>query len=397
MDLAQRMDKMQASQTAAAAAKARELKAKGIDVISLAVGEPDFNTPAYILDQVKEDMYAGHGHHYTDGTGIVELKQAIIDYHAAYDNVQYSLDEVFIADGAKMILYYTFQALLNEGDEVLIPSPYWVSYIEQVNMADGVPVIVETDAKDQFRVTPALLDQYVTEKTKLLVLNSPSNPTGAILSEDDLRAVAEYCLEHNILIIADEIYYRLVYNGHEAHSMAGLSEAIKENTIVINGFSKAYAMTGWRLGYTLAESKYIKAYGKLASQINSNPSGISQYAGLAALKGSDSHREEMRLTFEKRLNAAYDALLTIPGFVLDFKPQGAFYLFPDCSQAARNCGYDSVSDFANAIIEEAHVVGVAGVAFGKADHIRFSYATNEETFAEAMKRIREFVIRKSQA
>ncbi|RPA61256.1 pyridoxal phosphate-dependent aminotransferase [Aerococcus agrisoli] len=397
MDLAKRMDKMQASQTAAAAAKARELKAKGIDVISLAVGEPDFNTPEYILDQVKEDMYAGRGHHYTDGTGIVELKQAIIDYHAAYDNVHYSLDEVFIADGAKMILYYTFQALLNEGDEVLIPSPYWVSYIEQVNMADGVPVIVETDAKDQFRVTPELLDQYVTEKTKLLVLNSPSNPTGAILSEEDLRAVAEYCLEHNILIIADEIYYRLVYNGHEAHSIAGLSQAIKENTIVINGFSKAYAMTGWRLGYALAENKYIKAYGKLASQINSNPSGLSQYAGLAALKGSDSHREDMRLAFEKRLNAAYDELLTIPGFVLDFKPQGAFYLFPDCSEAARNCGYDSVTDFADAIIEEAHVVGVAGVAFGKADHIRFSYATNEETFAEAMKRIREFVISKSQA
>ncbi len=394
MELSQRMSKLQASQTSAAAAKARDLKAQGIDVISLAVGEPDFDTPTYILDQVQKDMYAGKGHHYTETSGIKELKQAIIDYHAAYDHVQYTLDQVFIGDGAKIILYYTFQALINEGDEVLIPAPYWVSYVDHVNMADGVPVIVETQAKDKFRITPELLDQYVTDKTKLLILNSPSNPTGAILNAEDSRAIAEYCLEHNILVIADEIYYRLVYNGHKAHSIASLSPEIKENTIVINGFSKAYAMTGWRLGYALAESKYIDAFSKLGSQINSNPTGISQYAALAALQGPKEVLEEMRQAFENRLNAAYDALITIPGFKLDFKPEGAFYLFPDCTEAAEKCGYDNVTELAQAIIEEAHVVGVAGAAFGKEDHIRFSYATNEEKFAEAMDRIRDFVNRK---
>lgn len=392
MELANRIKKMQGSQTSAAAAKARALQAQGIDVISLAVGEPDFNTPNYILEQVKEDMSAGRGHHYTDSTGITALKQAIIDYHAEYDKVNYTLDQVFIADGAKMVLYYTFQSLLNEGDEVLIPAPYWVSYVDQVKMADGVPVIFETSSSDNFRITPELLDQHVTDKTKLLVLNTPSNPTGAIMSEEDARAVAQYCLDHNILVVADEIYYRLVYNGHQSQSIAAISSEVKENTIVINGFSKAYAMTGWRLGYALADNKYVGAFAKLASQINSNPAGISQFAALAALTGPREEAvEAMRKEFENRLNAAYEEVLTIPGFRLDFKPQGAFYLFPDATETARLCGYESVTDLANAFIDEAHVVGVPGVAFGKADHIRFSYATNEETFAEAMKRIREFV------
>ena len=392
MELANRMKKMQGSQTSAAAAKARTLKEQGVDVISLAVGEPDFNTPNYILNQVKEDMFAGRGHHYTATSGINALKQAIIDYHAEYDNVKYTLDQVFIADGAKMILYYTFLSLLNEGDEVLIPSPYWVSYVDQVKMADGVPVIFETSPSDNFRITPELLDQHVTDKTKMLVLNIPSNPSGAILSDEDLHAVAEYCLAHNILIVADEIYYRLVYNGHKSHSIAAQSPEIKANAIIINGFSKAYAMTGWRLGYALADHKYIESFSKLASQINSNPAGISQYAALAALTGPREEAvEAMRKQFEKRLNAAYKELLTVPGFKLDHKPQGAFYLFPDASETAKLCGYDSVTDLANAFIDEAHVVGVPGVAFGKEDHIRFSYATNEETFAEAMKRIREFV------
>ncbi|MEY8370706.1 pyridoxal phosphate-dependent aminotransferase [Aerococcaceae bacterium 50-4] len=392
MELADRMKKMQGSQTSAAAAKARALKAQGVDVISLAVGEPDFNTPNYILNQVKEDMFAGRGHHYTETSGITSLKQAIIDYHAEYDQVEYQLDQVFIADGAKMILYYTFQALLNEGDEVLIPSPYWVSYVDQVKMAEGVPVIFETSANDNFRITPELLDQHVTERTKLLVLNIPSNPSGAILSEEDLRAVADYCLAHNILVVADEIYYRLVYNGHKSKSIAALSPEIKENTILINGFSKAYAMTGWRVGYALADAKYISAFSKLGSQINSNPTGVSQYAALAALTGPrEKAVEAMRKEFENRLNAAYEEILTVPGFKLAHKPQGAFYLFPDASETAKLCGFDSVTDLANAFIDEAHVVGVAGVAFGKEDHIRFSYATNEDKFAEAMKRIREFV------
>lgn len=392
MELANRIKKMQGSQTSAAAAKARALQAEGVDVISLAVGEPDFNTPKYILNQVKEDMFAGRGHHYTETSGITALKQAIIDYHAEYDHVNYTLDQVFVADGAKMILYYAFQALLNEGDEALIPAPYWVSYVDQVKMAEGVPVIFETSASDNFRITPELLAKHVTEKTKILVLNSPSNPSGAILNEEDARAVAEYCLENNILVVADEIYYRLVYNGNQSSSIASYSPEIKENTIVINGFSKAYAMTGWRIGYALAENKYIEAFSKLGSQINSNPTGISQYAALAALTGPREEAvEAMRVEFEKRLNAAYEELLTIPGFKLDFKPQGAFYLFPDASETARLCGYDSVTDLADAFIDEAHVVGVPGVAFGKKDHIRFSYATNEEKFAEAMKRIREFV------
>lgn len=392
MELANRIKKMQGSQTSAAAAKARALQAEGVDVISLAVGEPDFNTPKYILNQVKEDMFAGRGHHYTETSGITALKQAIIDYHAEYDHVNYTLDQVFVADGAKMILYYAFQALLNEGDEALIPAPYWVSYVDQVKMAEGVPVIFETSASDNFRITPELLAKHVTEKTKILVLNSPSNPSGAILNEEDARAVAEYCLENNILVVADEIYYRLVYNGNQSSSIASYSPEIKENTIVINGFSKAYAMTGWRIGYALAENKYIEAFSKLGSQINSNPTGISQYAALAALTGPREEAvEAMRVEFEKRLNAAYEELLTIPGFKLDFKPQGAFYLFPDASETARLCGYDSVTDLADAFIDEAHVVGVPGVAFGKKDHIRFSYATNEEKFAEAMKRIRKFV------
>ncbi|MDK6232941.1 pyridoxal phosphate-dependent aminotransferase [Aerococcus sanguinicola] len=389
--ISERIMNLQESKTLAANDKARELKAQGRDIISLTVGEPDFDTPQYILDYAKEAMYAGKGHHYTPASGALELREAIAHYHEKHDGVVYEPSEIFAGNGGKLVLYYLFQVLVNPGDEVLIPQPYWVSYYEQIRLAGGKPVIVETKESNNFILTVEELDAVCTDKTKLLVLNTPSNPSGAVLSPEEMRAIGDYCVDKGILIISDEMYYQLVYNGTQAISMASISPSIRKQTIVVNGASKAYAMTGWRLGYCMGDEDIIRAMNKLASQVSGNPSGIAQYATIGALTGPQDDLEEMRQTFEKRLNAAYDRMKAIPGFNLAAKPRGAFYLFPNCSEAAALTGYATVDDFAMALLEEAGVASVVGSAFGMPDFLRFSYAADQDKFLEAMDRIDNFM------
>lgn len=392
--ISNRIHQIQLSATLAATQKTRELKEAGIDVISLTVGEPDFDTPAYILDAANQAMYEGKGHHYTASAGISELREAISTYHKSYDDIDYRPDQIFVSAGAKLVLYYLFQSLINEGDEVLVPTPYWVSYSEQIKLAGGVPVFIETSIDDDFAVTEELLERYTTKKTKLLILNSPSNPSGVVFNKEQLTTIGNFCVKHNIFIISDEIYNRLVFNGATSPSMASLSEAIKKQTIVVNGMSKAFAMTGWRMGYAMADTTIIQALDKIASQTSGNPAGISQYAALAALTNATDFLKYNQALFEDRLNHAYPLVASLEGFKLQAKPQGAFYLFPDCQEASKLTGYDNVDDFVMALLEEAHVGLVAGSGFGMPNHVRFSYATSEETFHEGVRRIAEFIEKK---
>lgn len=387
--IAQRILNLQESKTLKAAAQARALKEAGVDVVDLTLGEPDFNTPEVIIKAMEEAVEDGKGHHYAPAAGEMALRKAIAKYYEAYHQVSYEASNVFTANGVKMILYYLCQVLLNPLDEVLIPTPYWVSYYEQVRLAGGVPIIVDTKAEEAFNLTVEALKEKVTAKTKLLMLNSPSNPSGAILKASELEKIGQFCVENDIMILSDEIYNRLTYHGENAVSIASLSPEIRAKTITINGVSKAFAMTGWRLGYCMGPSEVIKGLTKLASQGSGSPSGPAQYASIAALELADQEVEAMRKAFEQRLDHGYERMLQIPGFCLDYKPSGAFYLFPNCTEAAKILGLDSVDALAEKILNEAHVSCVAGSAFGLPDHIRFSYATDEERFALGMDRIEQ--------
>ena len=300
-------------------------------------------------------------------------------------------DQVFVGSGAKNVLYNLFQVLVDPGDEVILPVPFWVSFSEQIKMAEGVPVFVDGNPEKLYKVTVEDLEEAYTEKTVALLMNSPSNPTGAAYTKEEMTAIGNWAVENNVIIIADEIYSRLVYNGTEAVSFAQLSDEVKAQTMIVNGVSKTYAMTGWRIGYALGNKEVISALGKHAGQSNGNPTGISQYAAITAYNEETNEVEEMRQSFETRLNKAFDLITSVPGFKLSDKPSGAFYLFPDVSEAAKMTGYDSVDDFCLALIEEAHVVSVVGSSFGVPECLRFSYAVDEETFAEGIRRIKEFI------
>ncbi len=391
MKLSKRINKVAESATLAASQKARDLKAQGIDVVSLTVGESDFPTPKYVADAAIAAIKGHEADHYTATNGIPELRQAIVDSHQKIDGVQYGIDQVFVGAGAKHVLYTLFQVLLDPEDEVIIPVPYWVSFEEHVKMAEGKPVFVHGAPDKLYKVTVEDLEAARTDKTVAVLINSPSNPTGANYTEDEKRAIGEWAVKHNLVLIADEIYSQLVYNGSTPSSFAAISDAIRENTIVINGVSKTYAMTGWRIGYALGNKEFIGAMTKHASHSTGNPTGVSQYAAIAAYNNEAGEVEEMRKSFENRLNKAYDLIQSVPGFTIAEKPEGAFYLFPDVTEAAKMTGYDSVDDFALALIEEAHVVTVAGSSFGAPDCIRFSYAVNDELFAEGIRRIQAFI------
>lgn len=391
MKLSKRIQKVAVSATLAAAQKAKDLKQQGIDVISLTVGESDFPTPHYI-DQAAIQSIENHtADHYTPENGVVELRQAIANSYANNSINFYTADHVYVGSGAKTVLYNLFQVLLDPDDEVILPVPYWVSFSEQIKMAEGKPVFVKGDAANGFKLTKADLDAAYTDKTVAIVLNSPSNPTGIVYDKEELEEIGEWAIANDVIIIADEIYKRLVYNGRTAISFADLADDIKEQTIIVDGVSKTYAMTGWRIGYALGNKKIMQALSKYASQANGNPAAVSQYAAVAAYEKETHEVQEMVESFEKRLNHAYDLMKTIPGFEIAVKPEGAFYLFPDVSAAAKMTGYASVDEFALALIEEAHVVSVAGSSFGLENHLRFSYAVEEEVFAEGMKRIKEFI------
>ncbi|WML45081.1 pyridoxal phosphate-dependent aminotransferase [Neobacillus sp. PS3-40] len=389
LKLANRVMSLTPSSTLAITAKAKELKAQGIDVIGLGAGEPDFNTPKHILDAAVESMNEGQTK-YTPSAGLPDLKKAIIEKLAKDQELSYQPNEIIVANGAKHALYTLFQVILNDGDEVIIPTPYWVSYPEQVKLSGGKPVYVEGSEGNEFKITAEQLEGAITEKTKAVILNSPSNPTGILYTEDELRDLGKICVEKNILIISDEIYEKLIYGDVKHVSIAQLSNELKEQTIIINGVSKSHSMTGWRIGYAAGNQQIIKAMTNLASHSTSNPTTTAQYAAIAAYNGTQEPVEEMRLAFEKRLEAIYDKLITIPGLTC-VKPQGAFYLFPNAKEAAELTGYSNVDEFVEGLLVEAKVAVIPGSGFGAPDNIRLSYATSLDLLEVAVERINQFI------
>lgn len=390
MKLANRVQTLTPSKTLAITAKAKELKKSGHDVIGLGAGEPDFNTPQYIIEAAKNAMEDGLTK-YTPAGGVIELREEIARKFKTDNNLDYKPEEIIVTSGAKHALYTLFQVLLNDGDEVILPSPYWVSYPEQIKLAGGVPVIIEALEETEFKITTDQLERAITDKTKAVIINSPSNPTGMVYTEEELRAIGEICLKKGVLIISDEIYEKLIYTENPHVSIAQLSPELKEHTVVFNGVSKSYAMTGWRIGYAAGPADIIKAMTNLASHSTSNPTSISQYAALAAYAEENQPIEEMRKVFKERLDKLHGWLTEIPG-VSCLKPQGAFYVFPNVAEAAKNNGFSNVDDWVEALLEEEKVALVPGSSFGAPDNVRLSYATSLDLLEEAAKRIKRFII-----
>ena len=390
MKLSNRVLEMEESVTLASDARAKKLKAQGKDVLFLTLGQPDFHTPENIQDAAVKAIREGQASFYTVASGLQELKAAVNTYFERYYGYSVASNEVTFATGAKFSLYTFFMAVINPLDEVIIPTPYWVSYGDQVKMAEGVPAFVPAKEDNHFKVTVEQLEAVRTDKTKVLVLNSPSNPTGMIYTREELLAIGNWAVEHDILILADDIYGRLVYNGNEFVPISSLSEAIRKQTIVINGVSKAYAMTGWRVGYAVGDPGIIAAMSKLTGQTTSNLTAVSQYATIEALTGPQDSVEVMRQAFEERLNTIYPLLCEVPGFEV-VKPQGAFYLFPNVKKAMEMKGYTDVTDFTTAILEEVGLALITGAGFGAPENVRLSYATDLDTLKEAVKRLKAFM------
>ncbi|MBC1373023.1 pyridoxal phosphate-dependent aminotransferase [Listeria booriae] len=390
LPLSKRVQKIAASPTLAITAKAREMKQSGIDVIGLGAGEPDFNTPQNIIDAAVDSMNKGYTK-YTATTGIPELKQAIIDKLKQDQFLTYKPSQIFVGTGAKHVLYCAFQAILNPGDEVIVPVPYWVTYPEQIKLAGGEPIFVETGFDADFKITAANFEQAVTPKTRAIVLNSPNNPTGMTYSKAELQAIGEVAEKHGIYIISDEIYEKLYYGDKsDLVSIASLSDALYDLTIVINGVSKAYAMTGWRIGYAAAAEPIIAVMGRLADHLTSNPTANAQYAAVEAYNGDQSVPESMYQAFEERMERFYPILESIPGFKPK-KPSGAFYFFIDVAEAVRLKGFESADVLADKLLNDAFVAVVPGSGFGMPDYIRISYATDPALFEQALNRMKDFM------
>ena len=384
--LASRVNTLTPSTTLAITAKAKQMKDSGIDIIGLGAGEPDFNTPDNILEAAIKSMKEGKTK-YTPSGGLVELKDAVINKLKRDQQLTYTRNEIMIGIGAKHVLYTLFQVILDPDDEVIIPTPYWVSYPEQVKLAGGVPVHIEATSAAQFKVTAEQIKNAITEKTKAVIINSPGNPTGMIYSEDELREIAAVCEEKDIWIVSDEIYEKLIYGNEKHVSIAQLSDDAKKRTLVINGVSKSHSMTGWRIGYVAGDAEVVTAMTNLASHSTSNPTTTSQYAAIEAYNGPQETVEVMREAFESRLNKVYPNLAAIPGFKV-IKPDGAFYLLPEVTEALEKTGFENVDDFAKALLTEANVAIIPGSGFGSPNTIRLSYATSIDLIEEAIRRIR---------
>lgn len=389
MEFANRVKTLTPSATLEITAKAKSLRQQGHDVIGLGAGEPDFNTPEHILDAANKAMREGFTK-YTPSGGIPELKLAIVAKLKQEQALDYNKNQVIVTTGAKHALFTLFQVILNPRDEVIVPSPYWVSYPEQVKLAEGIPVVVNAREENQFKITPEQLEGAITEKTKAVIINSPSNPTGMVYSKEELEKIGEVCKKHNILVVSDEIYEKLIYSTDPHVSIAEISKDLKERTVIINGVSKSHSMTGWRIGYAIGNADIIKAMTNLASHSTSNPTSIAQFAALAAYDSSQEKVEEMRQAFRQRLNKLYELITDIPG-ISCIKPKGAFYLFPNVKEAARKNGFDSVDEWVKALLEEEKVALVPGSGFGAPDNVRLSYATSLDQLEEAAKRIERFV------
>jgi aspartate aminotransferase len=386
MKIANRMENLSPSVTMAITALARELKAQGKDILSFSAGEPDFDTPEIVKQAAIKAINDGHTK-YTAVEGIIATKQAIINKLKKDHGLEYKLDGIVISNGAKHSLFNLFQVLIEEGDEVIIPAPYWVTYPEQVKFSDGVPVFIETDDTTEFKITPEQLKAVITPKTKVLLLNTPSNPTGSVYSREELLAIGEVLKGTDILVFSDEMYEKIMYNGKKFTAAAEVSEDMYKRTVTINGLSKAVAMTGWRFGYIATpDAALAKALTKLQGQVTSNINTMTQYAAIPALEGdADETIEMMRVEFEKRKNYAVQAFNDIKGLSC-VEPDGAFYLFVNI----KNVTPDSMK-FCADLLEEKGVALVPGLAFGTEGYVRFSFATDLETIKEGIKRVKEFV------
>jgi len=388
--LSERLNRLSASATLAMSQKSSEMKAQGIDVINLSVGEPDFNTPDHIKDAAKraiDDNYSK----YSPVPGYADLRKAISAKLKRENGLDYGISEILVSNGAKQSVCNTIMALVNDGDEVIIPAPYWVSYPQMAKLAGGVPVIINTGFEQNFKMKPEQLEASITPKTKMVIICSPSNPTGSVYSKDELKALADVILKHNdLFILADEIYEHISYIGH--HESIAQFPGMKERTIVVNGVSKAYAMTGWRIGYIAAQEWIVKGCNKLQGQYTSGPCSVSQKAAEAAYTLDQGCVEEMRKAFKRRRDLIVSLTKEIPGLEVN-KPEGAFYLFPKCSSFYGKRYQDKVinnsTDLAMMLLEIGHVATVGGDAFGDPECFRMSYATSDENIREAIKRIKE--------
>lgn len=390
MKFSQRVLNVAPSATLQVSATAKQMQADGIDVINLSTGEPDFATPANVQQAAIASITDGRASYYTAVSGLPALKTAIIARVEADTGRLVAPEQVTVTVGAKMGLYSLFQAVLEPGDAAMVIAPYWVSYEEQLKLSGATTQIVQPAAAD-LKVTVAELDAAKTAATRLLILNSPQNPAGLVYDATELKALAQWALDNDVLLVADEIYGKLVYNSTKFTSVLEFSDEIFANTVLIDGVSKAYAMTGWRLGYVVAAKEIISKINLLLGHMTSNPTTVAQYAAIEALSGDQAPVEQMRTAFETRLNTTYDMLVGIAGVELAVKPQGAFYFFPDVTEAMTKLGYMNTVDFALALLQEAHVAVVAGEAFGLPGHIRLSYATSQELLTEAIARIKAFI------
>lgn len=373
-------------------AKAKSMKAKGIDVVSFGAGEPDFNTPDNIVESGINAIKQGLTR-YTPASGIIELKEAICQKFEKDNRLSYTPENIIISNGAKHSIYNALMAIINPNDEIIISVPYWVSYPELIKIAGGVPVYIKTKEENDFKYTINDLDNALTNKTKAIILNSPNNPTGTFYNEEELKEIADWAVKNNVLVISDEIYEKLVYTQEEHISIAALSNELKECTVVINGVSKSHAMTGWRIGYAAGPVDIIQAMTNHASHAISNPTSVAQYAALEAYRNQTENNHiftEMKTVFAERLNLFYGLIQEIPGITCN-KPSGAFYIFPNVKEAARINGFQHVDDWVTALLDEEKVALVPGSGFGAPDYVRLSYATSTELLIEAARRIKRFV------
>ena len=392
--LSARLARVKPSPTIAMTTRAAELAAEGRDIIALSAGEPDFDTPAHIREAGKAAIDAGHTR-YTAVDGTASLKRAVAAKFARENGLDYDLSEVTVGSGGKQILYNALMATLDEGDEVIIPAPYWVSYPDMVVLAGGVPVVVPCPAAQGFRLTPEALEAAITPRTKWLILNSPSNPSGAGYDETQMRALTDVLLRHpQVWVLADDIYEHLVFDGFRFVTPAQVEPRLKDRVLTMNGVSKSYAMTGWRIGYGAGPKALIRAMATLQSQSTSNPCSISQQAAEAALSGPQDYIRDSRAVFQRRRDLVVAGLNACPGIDCPV-PQGAFYVYPSIAAligttSAGGTRIDSDEAFANALLDEEGVAVVFGAAFGLSPHFRVSYATSDARLTEAVARIRRF-------
>ncbi|MDJ0591130.1 MAG: pyridoxal phosphate-dependent aminotransferase [Pleurocapsa sp. MO_226.B13] len=384
MKLAARVDRVSPSLTLAISAKAKAMKAEGIDVCSFSAGEPDFPTPQHICEAAKTALDEGKTR-YGAAVGELKLRQAIAKKLKKDNQLNYQAENIIVTNGGKFSLFNLMQALIEPGDEVIIPAPYWLSYPEMVKLASGTPIIVDTLAENDYKITPEQLEQAITPKTKLFVFNSPSNPTGTVYAPDEVRALAKVVVERDILVVSDEIYEKILYDDAQHLSIGSIDDEIFTRTITSNGFAKSHSMTGWRVGYAAAPLEIIEAMAKIQGHSTSNVCTFAQYGAIAALESSQECVQEMLSAFALRRSYMYEAINAIPQLSCP-KPYGAFYLFVDISQTGKKS-----LNFCEELLETKQVAAIPGIAFGMDNCIRFSYATDMDTIKEGIKRLAEFV------